>query len=132
VNRVLLYAPGASADAIVLAEQEDDPVEMANLTEARTGVPGTIYVSTRQGRHGPRIKWYPRRPGAEEAFLTVTLEDPPRLINHGVAPREASGVVAAAEWAALNRDALRRFWEEGTSLSYEELGAFLDGLTKLP
>ncbi|MCU0945964.1 MAG: hypothetical protein MUF65_11425 [Rubritepida sp.] len=132
MNRVLHYAPGAAAEAIVLQEQEDDPVEMANLTEADTGVPGIIHVSTRQGRHGPRIKWYPRRGGAGEAFLTVTLEDPPRIINHGVPPRDASGVVVAAEWASANRGALLRFWDEGTSLTFQEVGDFLRGLAKLP
>jgi hypothetical protein len=34
---------------------EDDVVEMANLTTAQTGVPGTIFISTAMGGHGPRV-----------------------------------------------------------------------------
>ncbi|MBX9748040.1 MAG: hypothetical protein K5Q68_00350 [Roseococcus sp.] len=132
MNLVVQYAPGAAAQDVLREEMLDDPVEMANLTEDETGVPGIIYVSTRQGRHGPRIKWYPRRGGSGEAFLTVTLENPPRILNHGVPPREASSAVAAAEWAEMNRSALLRFWEEGTSLTFQEVGTFLRGLTKLP
>ncbi|MEI6158753.1 MAG: hypothetical protein WCP77_02870 [Roseococcus sp.] len=132
MNLVVQYAPGVSAEDLALDEMQDDPVETANLTEEDTGVPGIISVATRQGRHGPRIKWYPRRGGLGEAFLTVTLENPPRILNHGVPPREASSAVAAAEWAEMNRAALLRFWEEGASLTFHEVGAFLRGLAKLP
>lgn len=132
MNVAFQYAPGAAFDEVVAWELEDDPVEMANLTERETGVAGVIYVSTRQGRHGPRVKWYPRRGGSDQPFLTITLEDPPRVLNHGVAPREASGAVAAAEWVELNRAALLGFWAEGTSLNYDELGVFLRGLVRLP
>lgn len=132
MNIAFQYAPGAAFDEVVAWELEDDPVEMANLTERDTGVPGVIYVSTRQGRHGPRVKWYPRRGGFDQPFLTITLEEPPRVLNHGVAPREASGAVAAAAWVERNRAALLGFWAEGTSLAFDELEAFLRGLEKLP
>ncbi len=35
----------------------EDMVEMANLTSAQTGVPGTIFISTAMGQHGPRVKY---------------------------------------------------------------------------
>ena len=43
-----------------LAEElaEDDVVEMANLTTAQTGVPGTIFISTAMGGHRPRVKYF--------------------------------------------------------------------------
>ena len=37
---------------------DDDVVEMANLTTAQTGVPGTIFISTAMGGHGPRVKYF--------------------------------------------------------------------------
>ncbi len=129
---VFRFAPGAAPADIVAREIEGDPVEMANLPETRTGVPGVISVCTRQGRDGPRVQWHPRCGVADEPFLTVTLEDPPRILNHGVASRDASGAVAAAEWAAPNRDALPHFRNEGTSWMYGEVSAFIDGLRKLP
>ena len=36
----------------------DDVVEMANLTTAQTGVPGTIFISTAMGGHRPRVKYF--------------------------------------------------------------------------
>jgi hypothetical protein len=131
VNLVIQYLPGEAFADVTEWELEDDPVEMANLTEDETGVSGIVYVSTRQGRHGPRIKWYPQPAGADQAFLTITLEVPPRMLNHGVAPRAASGAVAAAEWAKVNRAALLRLWSEGTAFTRTELNGFLDGLQKL-
>jgi hypothetical protein len=43
-----------------LAEElaSEDVVEMANLTTAQTGVPGTIFISTAMGEHGPRVKYF--------------------------------------------------------------------------
>ena len=35
---------------------DEDLVEMANLPEEDTGISGTIFVSTRMGRRGPRVK----------------------------------------------------------------------------
>lgn len=51
---------GALADA--------DVFEMANLVEAQTGVPGTLFISTIMGSHGPRVKDYPKRGGQEPSF----------------------------------------------------------------
>jgi hypothetical protein len=44
-----------------LAEElaQDDAVEVANLTTAQTGVPGTIFISTAMGGPGPRVKIFP-------------------------------------------------------------------------
>jgi hypothetical protein len=131
MNVALIHAPGRPAAEIVVEEREDDPVEMVNLREKDTGVPGTVYVSTLQGRHGPRIKWYPGLAGAAEAFLTITLEQPQRILNHGVPAREATGALAAAEWAERNREALLHFWSNGTSFDIDELNAFLHGLHRL-
>lgn len=131
MDLVIQYLPGEAFADVVEWELDDDPVEMTNLNEQRTGVPGVIFISTRQGRHGPRIKWYPGKAGSDQPFLTITLENPPRMLNHGVAPRSATGVVAAAEWAVLNRQALLDFWSGGTSLMFEEFEAFIGSLKKL-
>lgn len=132
MNLVMQYMPGAPPAEVHAWELEDDPVEMTNLTQDDTGVPGIVGVSTRQGRHGPRIKWYPGRGGGGRPFLTVTLEEPPRMIDHGVAPRVAAGAVVAAAWVELNRQSLLNFWTEGTSLNRSEFNAFIDALNKRP
>lgn len=132
MNVVATYTPGEPYQDVIAWEMDDDPVDMTNLTEEETNVPGLIYVSTRQGRHGPRVKWFPRRARSDQPFLTVTFEQPPRLINHGVAPREANGALAAVAWVELNREALLQFWNEGVYWTRSELEAFLNGLKRLP
>ncbi len=115
------------------ADPLDELFEVVNLTREDTGVAGVICISTAQGRHGPRVKWYPGRPGREAPCLTVTLENPPRVLNHGLSVREAAeaeGRVRA--WAAANEAALLRFWAEGLSWTRAEVNAFMDGLAKLP
>jgi hypothetical protein len=44
------------ADTLLAEELAcEDVVEMTNLTTAQTGVPGTIFISTAMGGHGPRV-----------------------------------------------------------------------------
>src|SRR6266568_5628592 len=56
--------------------REDILVEMANLTSAQTGVPGTIFISTAMGGHGPRVKYY-LQPGRTQPSFSVTISDNP-------------------------------------------------------
>jgi hypothetical protein len=113
--------------------RDDDMFDMTNLSTRRTGLDGVVYTSTAQGQHGPRINWYPGRPGRDAACLVVTLETPPRPINQGLPPREARQAEAALlAWAALNREALLAYWHDGLGWTEEEHDAFLDGLKKLP
>src|SRR5467141_4159818 len=56
MTRDILQVPADTLLADELAE--DDVVEMANLTPAQTGVPGTIFISTAMVGHGPRVKYF--------------------------------------------------------------------------
>lgn len=56
-------------DEEISALGDEDVFEMANLVEAQTGVPGTIFISTVMGSHGPRVKYYPHRGGAGAQLL---------------------------------------------------------------
>lgn len=106
---------------------------MANLGPDDTGVDGIIYISTAQGQHGPRVKWYPRRAGRTEPCVTVTLAAQPVVIDHGVAPAEfrfAEDKVVA--WVKRNRAELLDFWSNGLSWMRQDVSRFIDGLAKLP
>lgn len=85
---------------------DEEMFDMTSLSSRRTGVPGTIYMATAQGQHGPRIKWYPDRPSRDAPCLVVTLEVPPHPINHGLSLRIARQGEPALRWAAQNRTAL--------------------------
>lgn len=111
---------------------QDDLFEMANLPESDTGIEGIVFISTAMAAHGPRVKWYPDRPRRDAPCLVVTIAESPELRNFGVAPpvaRIAGPLVA--RWVVLNREALLRFWHEGTAWTRQEVAAHLDGLRKL-
>lgn len=125
--------PRPQQPKVVDPEPDDELVEMANLPRSDTGVDGTIDISTMQGSHGPRVKWYPSRPGRDVPCLTVTLEEPPRPINHGLHMRQVQQIEASlCRWVALNRNALLDFWSNGVSWTIDEVHAFTKGLAKLP
>lgn len=110
----------------------DEMFDMTNLSFRRTGVEGVIFASTAQGRHGPRVKWYPGRPGSDAPCLVVTFEDPPRAINLGLPPHVARRAERdVVRWVELNRAALMSYWKEGMGWTEEEHDAFRDGLRKL-
>jgi len=112
---------------------DDDMYDMVNLSTRRTGISGTIFISTRRASHGPRIKWFPGKAEWEAPCLVITLESPPRAINQGLPARVArEGEAIALPWAERNRDALLRFWHGGLSWDSDEVQAFIDGLAKLP
>lgn len=67
--------PIAKLDASEL--REGGVFEMANLTEAQTGVPGIVYVSTEEGGHGPRVK-YSVRAGRSQPSYSISIAERPR------------------------------------------------------
>src|SRR6266850_5322825 len=91
-----------------LAEElaEDDVVELANLTTAQTGVPGTIFISTAMGGHGPRVKYF-LQPGRSEPSFSVAVADTPTVVANSLplrVVRQRSPQII--EWVSRNRDAL--------------------------
>ena len=100
------------ADAPLADELADeDLVEMANLTEDDTGIPGTIFVSTRMGRHGPRVKYFDARAGEAQPSCSMTIADPPQVVANSLPDhvvRQRAPLVSA--WVAINRDALLEFF----------------------
>ena len=72
----------------LLAEElaSEDVVEMANLTTAQTGVPGTILISTAMGGHGPRVKYF-LEPGRPQPSFSVTVSDAPVVVANSLPVR---------------------------------------------
>lgn len=111
---------------------EDVLCEMSNLDEQDTNVPGTIFISTALGSHGPRVKWYPDRAGRTLPCLIVSIEVEPKIradfLQNPTSRAAAAKVIA---WVRLNHDALLDFWTQGASWNRREVSAFLDSLRKL-
>lgn len=111
---------------------EDRLIEMANLTERDTNVPGTIFISTALGSHGPRVKWYPGRPGRDLPCLVLSIATD-LVVRDDFLPGHVSASVLPSlkDWVGTNSADLLRFWNEGETWDRHEVSAFLDGLRPL-
>jgi len=111
----------------------DDLFEMANLRQNQTGIAGTIYISTQQASHGPRVKYYVNRPGAGVPYFSVSIEPTPAIVENSLPQNIVSRMSPQViEWVKLNHDKLRNFWFKGTTWFDDEVTAFKDSLAKLP
>src|SRR5207302_2929336 len=109
----------------------EELVEMANLTTAQTGVPGTIFISTVMGGHGPRVKYFVQ-PGRNQASFSVLIADPARVVANSlpdwVLQQRAPDVI---QWVALNKDALLDFWNNGDTWTDPQVTAFKLALRRI-
>ena len=108
-------------------------LDMANLVEAETGLAGIIYVSTQQGTHGPRVKWYPSRPKSRgDDCLSVTIAADPKVFNHRIPKAVETRMADSLKgWVALNHQELLDFWQNGWKWTRTEVTAFFDNLKKV-
>jgi hypothetical protein len=109
----------------------EELAEMANLTAAQTGVPGTIFISTAMGGHGPRVKYF-LQPGRNQPSFSVLIADPPHVVANSLPDRvlrqRAPDVI---RWVALNKDALLDFWNTGDSWTDPQVTAFKRALKRI-
>jgi hypothetical protein len=120
-------------DEELLAMSDEDVVEMANLGEKDTGVPGVILISTVMGQHGPRVKYFVK-PGRHQPSYSVAIASEPRVVARSAEFDEKTFARTAPlvlEWVALNHAALNRFWWSGNDLMHDEVQAFIASLTKV-
>jgi hypothetical protein len=111
---------------------DDDLMDFMNLTSARTGVGGIIFISTHMGARGPRVKYF-EKTGPGQPSFSVSIELEPKVIASSMQDqavgRRAAAVIA---WVKLNRDPLREFCDEGEFWLEDRLEAFKDSLKKVP
>lgn len=119
---VMPSSPAAELDQPEL--REDGVFEMANLTEAQTGVPGIVYVSTEEGGHGPRVKYFVRA-GRSQPSYSVSISETPVLLVNSLEQRVVSRTLPlVTEFVRRNRQALLDFWTVGDSWTDPEVSAF--------
>lgn len=104
---------------------------MANLDPSQTGIEGTIYISTQQAGHAPRVKYFAGRPGNRRPSMSVTISDKPAIVESSLSARVANrmGPIVQA-WVAMNHRELREFWFKGNTWYQREVDAFIAGLKK--
>src|SRR5205823_12616970 len=110
-----------------LAEElaEDDVVEMANLTSAQTGVPGTIFISTAMGGYGPRVKYFLQRRRWQPSF-SVAVADVPTAVANSLPVRVVRQLAPQViDWLSRNKDALLDYWYRGDTWTQSEVNDFV-------
>jgi hypothetical protein len=116
-----------------LAEElaSDDVVEMANLTSAQTGVPGTVFISTAMGAHGPRVKYF-LQPGRAQPSFSVSIADAPAVVANGLPARTVRQMSPKViHWVLLNKDSLLDFWHHGDTWTQPEVNDSIQKLRRI-
>lgn len=120
-------------DEELRAIDDEDVVEMANLGEKDTGVPGVIMISTVMGRHGPRVKYFAKA-GRHQPSFSVAIASEPRVVAKSAEFDDRTFARVAPlvmDWVAVNQEALNRFWWSGNELMFDEVRAFIGELRKV-
>jgi hypothetical protein len=128
-----LTTPAGIPADIFLAEElaHEDTVEMANLTSAQTGVPGTIFISTAMGAHGPRVKYFVQ-PGRTQPSFSVSVTDPPTVVANSLPARTVRQISPQViAWVSRNKDELLDFWNRGDTWTQPEVNEFIERLRRV-
>ena len=109
----------------------NDVVEMANLTKAQTGVPGTIFISSAMGGHGPRMKYF-LQPGRSQPSFSVAVADIPTVVANSLPARVVRQLSPQViDWVSRNKDALLDFWYHGDTWTQPEVNDFIQTLQRV-
>src|SRR5690349_11087749 len=110
---------------------DEDVAEMANLTTAQTGVPGTIFISTAMGAHGPRMKYF-LQPGRSQPSFSVAIADVPTVVANSLPVRIVRQLSPQViDWVSRNKDALLDFWYHGDTWTQPEVNDFIQKLRRV-
>jgi len=117
------------ADTLLSDElSSEELVDMANLTSAQTGVPGTIFISTAMGAHGARVKYFVQ-PGRTQPSFSVSIADPPTVVANSLPERTLRQMAPQViEWVSRNRQDLLDFFYHGDTWTQPEVNAFIQRL----
>jgi hypothetical protein len=108
----------------------DQIKEMANLPTKDTGLDhGTIYISSKEGNHGPRIKFYRGRPGNFPS-ASITISKNPEIIEDSIGLK-SSEVHELFTFVQINKKNLLYIWVHGTELMIDEWNAKVSSLKKI-
>lgn len=103
--------------------------EMANLGKNQTGFDKVIYISTREGSHGPRVKLY-YKPGKDQPSTSITISDDPKVVADSLKPKK-SDVEKVKQFIKLNKDVLLNFWFQGDTMMSDEVETMTSSFKKV-
>ncbi len=118
-------------DEELLALDDEDSPEMANLPPDWTGVLATLFISTAMGRHGPRVKVYVKT-GKGQPSASISIGPNPRVLASSLDHRDLARIAPKAlEWVALNHVALTTFWFDGEGTAIADVADFARTLKRV-
>ena len=109
-------------------------VEMANLRSKRTGLSDQkyiIYISTKQGSHGPRVKVF-KLPeiGKTAPSVSISIEVEPKVISENGLTLPKAIESEVKYWVSINHVVLLKLWSVKNSDSVI-IDDYLDELEKI-
>lgn len=81
--------------------------DMANLYERTTGINTRIYISSKEGKHGPRVKVYSTD---RSKSFSLSIEDDPKVLAGDASVVTNKMLKQAKQWVSLNKDVLVYYW----------------------
>jgi hypothetical protein len=110
----------------IFKENKESLFEMANLSPSRTGIEkGYIYISTKQGNHGCRIKYFSNLKD-QSKMMIVTI--PYFKVIEDTAKCSKKIKKQVLHFAKINSKKLLDFWNQGNSWTDDEVRQFQDNL----
>jgi 3-deoxy-D-manno-octulosonic-acid transferase len=110
----------------IFKENKESLFEMANLSPSRTGIEkGYIYISTKQGNHGCRIKYFSNLKD-QSKMMIVTI--PHFKVIEDTASCSKKIKKQVLHFAKINSKKLLDFWNQGNSWTDDEVRQFQDNL----
>jgi hypothetical protein len=110
---------------------DDDVMDFMNLGSQRTGIEGTVFISTAMGSHGPRVKYFAKTGKGEPSF-SVSISEEPRVLANSLPERVVSRLAPKViDWVRLNHEVLATFWFDGGYWDEERIEAFKTSIRKL-
>lgn len=90
--------------------------EMANLSPEKTGIDhGTIYVSSEEGNHGPRVKFYRGKPSSHNPSASISISKTPEVVEDSIGIK-SSEIKDVFSFVIANKKRLLYMWYHGSEM----------------
>ena len=110
----------------IFKENKEPLFEMANLSPSRTGIErGYIYISTKQGNDGCRIKYFSNLRNQSKVMI---VSIPHFKAIEDTAPCSKKIKKQVLQFAKINSKKLLDFWNKGNTWTDDKVRQFQDNL----
>ena len=111
-------------------EEKELIKEMANLRSEDTGLDhGTIYISSKEGNQGPRIKYYRGRPGNTPS-ASISISNNPEVVEDSIDLKSLE-IKELVLFVQKNKSKLLLAWNKGYSMYKDEWNNLINSLEKI-